>query len=93
VQRYVALSRLIPELLQMVDDGRLGLVRAVEISSLPDGEQLAGYMRLADVAGKPVKPKPFKVPRGRIERFFEPGATQEEVEETIERALEAFIQK
>ena len=34
VQRYISLTRLIPELLQMVDDGKIALTPAVEISKL-----------------------------------------------------------
>ena len=34
VQRYISLTRLIPELLQMVDDGKVALTPAVEISKL-----------------------------------------------------------
>ena len=39
VQRYVRLTRLIPPLLQMVDDGKMGLIPAVELSYLPTKEQ------------------------------------------------------
>lgn len=34
MQRYISLTRLIPELLQMVDDGRIALTPAVELSKL-----------------------------------------------------------
>jgi ParB family chromosome partitioning protein len=34
VQRYISLTRLIPELLKMVDDGRIALTPAVELSKL-----------------------------------------------------------
>ena len=34
VQRYICLTRLIPELLQMVDDGKIALTPAVELSKL-----------------------------------------------------------
>ena len=34
IQRYISLTRLIPELLQMVDDGRIALTPAVELSKL-----------------------------------------------------------
>ena len=34
VQRYISLTRLIPELLQMVDEGRIALTPAVELSKL-----------------------------------------------------------
>jgi len=35
VQRYIALTNLIPEFLQMVDEGKMALTPAVEISRLP----------------------------------------------------------
>ena len=34
IQRYISLTRLIPELLQMVDDGKIALTPAVELSKL-----------------------------------------------------------
>ena len=34
IQRYISLTRLIPELLQMVDDGKISLTPAVELSKL-----------------------------------------------------------
>ena len=39
VQRYISLTRLIPELLQMVDDGKIALSPAVEISKLGTDSQ------------------------------------------------------
>ena len=39
VQRYISLTRLIPELLQMVDDGKIALSPAVEISKLDRNSQ------------------------------------------------------
>ena len=39
VQRYIRLTHLIPEILQMVDDGRISLTPAVEISYLTNREQ------------------------------------------------------
>ena len=41
VQRYISLTRLIPELLQMVDEGKIALTPAVELSKLhPDSQRL-----------------------------------------------------
>ena len=41
VQRYISLTRLIPELLQMVDEGKIALTPAVELSKLhPDSPRL-----------------------------------------------------
>ena len=39
VQRYIRLTELIPEILQMVDDGRIALTPAVELSYLNEWEQ------------------------------------------------------
>jgi ParB family chromosome partitioning protein len=39
VQRYIRLTHLIPEILQMVDDGRIALTPAVELSYLNEWEQ------------------------------------------------------
>ena len=39
IQRYIRLNSLIPELLQMVDDGRIALTPAVELSYLKENEQ------------------------------------------------------
>lgn len=39
VQRYIRLTHLIPELLQLVDDGRIALTPAVELSYLPEKAQ------------------------------------------------------
>ncbi|MBE6534030.1 MAG: chromosome partitioning protein ParB [Ruminococcaceae bacterium] len=39
VQRYISLTRLIPEFLQMVDDGKIALSPAVEISKLDRNSQ------------------------------------------------------
>ena len=43
VQRYISLTRLIPELLQMVDDGRIALTPAVELSKLHHTSQRLIY--------------------------------------------------
>ncbi len=39
VQRYIRLTHLIPELLQLVDDGRIAITPAVELSYLPEKAQ------------------------------------------------------
>ena len=41
VRRYIRLTNLIPEILQMVDDGRIAFSPAVELSYLPEAEQTA----------------------------------------------------
>lgn len=39
VQRYIRLTYLIPELLQLIDDGKIALTPAVELSYLPEKAQ------------------------------------------------------
>ena len=39
MQRYIRLTHLIPELLQLVDDGKIALTPAVELSYLPEKAQ------------------------------------------------------
>lgn len=39
VQRYIRLTHLIPELLKLVDEGRIAFTPAVELSYLPENEQ------------------------------------------------------
>ena len=39
IQRYIRLTELIPELLQMVDEGKIAFRPAVELSYLPEKEQ------------------------------------------------------
>lgn len=46
VRRYIRLTELVPELLEMVDNGEVALRPAVEISYLPDDKQ---YMILAEM--------------------------------------------
>ena len=50
IQRYIRLTRLIPPILQMVDDRRIAFNPAVELSYLTDGQQesLAAAMELCD---------------------------------------------
>ena len=46
VQRYIRLNNLIPELMEMVDDGKLKMTPAVEISYLTPEEQTDVYQHL-----------------------------------------------
>lgn len=43
VQRYIRLTYLVPEILTMVDEGKIALSPAVEISYLPENEQSVLY--------------------------------------------------
>lgn len=68
IQRYIRLTYLIPELLKMVDEQRIALTPAVELSYLPAEEQrkLAGEIEYADAT-------PSLSQAQRLRRFSEQG--------------------
>ena len=53
IQRYIRLTELIPELLDMVDDKKLNFNSAVEISYLPQGEQQLVHETIVSEAHAP----------------------------------------
>lgn len=68
VQRYIRLTYLIPELLKMVDEGRIAFTPAVELSYLPENEQrkLAEEIEYADAT-------PSLSQAQRLRKFSEQG--------------------
>ena len=68
VQRYIRLTYLIPELLKMVDEGRIAFTPAVELSYLPENEQrkLAEEIEYADAT-------PSLSQTQRLRKFSEQG--------------------
>ena len=99
VQRYVRLTHLNPDLLDMVDGGSMAMRPAVEISYLrrswfwvkrrPEQGALSREA-MASIMGerKPNQVEQFRIPREKIERFFKPGTSREAVETRIVKALE-----
>lgn len=53
VQRYIRLTNLIPEILQMVDDGKIALTPAVELSYLQQDEQQALHTVMEELMATP----------------------------------------
>ncbi|SDB01854.1 ParB/RepB/Spo0J family partition protein [Eubacterium oxidoreducens] len=49
VQRYISLSKLVEELMKLVDDGKLGIVQGVDFSQLTEEEQKILYVVLSDM--------------------------------------------
>ena len=49
VQRYISLSKLVEELMKLVDDGKLGIVQGVDFSQLTEEEQKILYVVLRDM--------------------------------------------
>ena len=129
VRRYIRLTNLIPELLELVDNSVLkekGMLQiamrpAVELSYLPKEEQTALYetiesedctpshaqaikMRQFSEQGrlnedvifsilseeKGNQKEQFRMPKERISKFFPPGTSVKQVEDTIIKALEMY---
>ena len=78
VRRYIRLTELIPELREMVDEGRIAMRPAVELSYLNDIEQqdLLPAMEIADAT-------PSHVQAIKMRRFSEEGKLTPEVIESI----------
>lgn len=129
IRRYIRLTNLIPELLELVDNSVLkekGMLQiamrpAVELSYLPKEEQTALYetiesedctpshaqaikMRQFSEQGrlnedvifsilseeKGNQKEQFRMPKERISKFFPPGTSVKQVEDTIIKALEMY---
>ena len=121
IRRYIRLTELIPPILDMVDEGKIAMRPAVELSYLPKEQQQALFdtMELEDCtpshaqaikmrkfaeAGKlnedvilsimteekPNQVEQFKIPKKRIDKYFSPGTTPKQMEDTIIKALELY---
>lgn len=74
IQRYIRLTELVPELLDLVDEGGIGMRPAVELSYLPKEEQEA----LADAIGREAC-TPSHAQAIKMRRFSEQGDLTPEV--------------
>ena len=121
VFRYIRLTELVPELLELVDDGRMAFRPAVEISYLTEDEQrdlvetidsedctpsLSQACRMKKLSQegkldmdaifaimteeKANQKEKIKIPAERLDRFFERGTPQAEIEKVIIAALEDY---
>ena len=121
VHRYIRLTELVPELLELVDDGRMAFRPAVEISYLTEDEQrdlvetidsedctpsLSQACRIKKLSQegkldmdaifaimteeKANQKEKIKIPAERLDRFFERGTPQAEIEKVIIAALEDY---
>lgn len=121
VHRYIRLTELVPELLELVDDGRMAFRPAVEISYLTEDEQrdlvetidsedcapsLSQACRMKKLSQegkldmdaifaimteeKANQKEKIKIPADRLDRFFERGTPQAEIEKVIIAALEDY---
>lgn len=81
VRRYIRLTELLPELLDMVDEGAMGMRPAVEISYLAKPEQLALYRAIGAQACTPSHAQAIKLRRYSKEGALTPALIQSIMEE------------
>ena len=124
VRRYVRLNELTPELLEFVDEGKIGMRPAVELSYLQEDEMrdLVDFiddeevfpshaqtirMKALSKEGKldteaireimleekPNQKAKVKIPMERIEKYFPTGTSQQQMEDTIVKALALYRQR
>ena len=124
VRRYIRLNELTPELLEFVDEGKIGMRPAVELSYLQEEEMrdLVDFiddeevfpshaqtirMKALSKEGKldteaireimleekPNQKAKVKIPMERIEKYFPTGTTQQQMEDTIVKALALYRQR
>lgn len=121
IRRYIRLTELIKPILDMVDDKKIALRPAVELSYLSQDQQemLLDTMQLQDCTPshaqaikmrkfaeegrlnedvilsimseeKGNQKEQFRIPRERINKYFSPGASAKQIEDTIIKALELY---
>lgn len=121
IKRYIRLTELIKPILDMVDDKKIALRPAVELSHLSQDQQemLLDTMQLQDCTPshaqaikmrkfaeegrlnedvilsimseeKGNQKEQFRIPRERISKYFSPGASAKQIEDTIIKALELY---
>ena len=124
IQRYIRLNELTPELLEFVDEGKIGMRPAVELSYLQEDEMrdLVDFiddeevfpshaqtirMKALSKEGKldteaireimleekPNQKAKVKIPMERIEKYFPSGTSQQQMEDTIVKALAMYRQR
>ena len=121
IRRYIRLTELIKPILDMVDDKKIALRPAVELSYLSQDQQemLLDTMQLQDCTPSPAQTikmrkfaeegrlnedvilsimseekgnqkEQFRIPRERISKYFSPGVSAKQIEDTIIKALELY---
>lgn len=124
VRRFIRLNELTPELLEFVDEGKIGMRPAVELSYLQEEEMrdLVDYIdtegvfpshaqtirmkelsrqgqlsteAINEIMGedKPNQKEKIRLPAERLGKYFPPGTTAQQMEDTIVRALEMYCRR
>lgn len=124
VRRFIRLNELTPELLEFVDEGKIGMRPAVELSYLQE-EEMRDLVDYIDTEGvfpshaqtirmkelsrqgqlsteavneimredKPNQKEKIRLPAERLGKYFPPGTTAQQMEDTIVRALEMYCRR
>lgn len=121
IRKYIRLTELIPAILDMVDDNKIAMRPAVELSYLSKTEQeiLLDTMQLEDCTPshaqaikmrkssaegrlnddvilsilseeKGNQKEQFRMPKERISKYFTPGTSAKQMEDTIVKALDLY---
>lgn len=121
IRKYIRLTELIPAILDMVDDNKIAMRPAVELSYLSKTEQeiLLDTMQLEDCSPshaqaikmrkfsaegrlnddvilsilseeKGNQKEQFRMPKERISKYFTPGTSAKQMEDTIVKALDLY---
>ena len=121
IRRFIRLTELIPAILDMVDDNKIAMRPAVELSYLSKTEQeiLLDTMQLEDCTPshaqaikirkfsaegrlnddvilsilseeKGNQKEQFRMPKERISKYFTPGTSAKQMEDTIVKALDMY---
>ncbi len=92
IQRYIRLTNLIPEILQMVDDGKIALTPAVELSYLQPSEQeaLFSVMDCDEVTPSLSQAQRLKVPVDKLRSYFRPDTSMKQMTETLVKAMDFY---
>ena len=121
IRKYIRLTELIPAILDMVDDNKIAMRPAVELSYLSKTEQeiLLDTMQLEDCTPshaqaikmrkfstegrlnddvilsilseeKGNQKEQFRMPKERISKYFTPGTSVKQLEDTIVKALDLY---
>ena len=124
IRRFLRLNELTPELLEFVDEGKIGMRPAVELSYLQEDEMrdLVDFiddeevfpshaqtirMKALSKEGKldtdaireimleekPNQKARIKIPMEKIEKYFPSGTSQQQIEDTIVKALALYRQR
>ena len=88
VFRYIRLTNLIPKILKLVDEGRIALTPAVELSYLNNHEQEVLSKIMSEIKGN--QKEYLKIEAEPLRRYFPPGTTDEQMQTTMLRAMEFY---